>query len=194
MWHPFNCLWVSILWVLLCPGLQVVCRQLGFLSTGAVAYRNVNFGYGNGYMYSLLGIQCWQLEPYITDCVNDWYHLLVPACWPSSPGAGVSCQGEYPYNSLVPRSVWEWDHSPLLSLHSSLDSIATLTQQMIGHKLKTKQTTGDGVLVKRVSTAALSVSLYSPHSPPPHTATTHSHHTLKTTHTHHSWWLQSHWT
>jgi len=92
-WHP---------WYF---GLQVVCRQLGFLSTGAVAYRNVHFGYGNGYMYSLLGIQCWQLEPYITDCVNDWYHLLVPACWPSSPGAGVSCQGEYPYNSLVPRSV-----------------------------------------------------------------------------------------
>jgi len=34
-----------------------------------------------------------------------------------------------------------------------LDSIATLTQQMIGHKLKTKQTTGDGVLVKRLMVA-----------------------------------------
>ena len=40
---------------------------------------------------------------------------------------------------------------PSLSF-SSLDSIATLTNQMIGHKLKTKQTTGDGVLVKKVKT------------------------------------------
>ena len=39
------------------------------------------------------------------------------------------------------------------SLYSpSLDSIPALTNQMIGHKLKTKQTTGNGVLVKKVKT------------------------------------------
>ena len=86
----------------------MVCRQLGFLSTGAVAYRYAHFGYDYNVAgsYLLNGIQCRQLEPYITDCVNDWYYLLVPVCGLNqSPGAGVSCQGEYPYDSLVPRSV-----------------------------------------------------------------------------------------
>ena len=36
---------------------------------------------------------------------------------------------------------------------SSLASIPGLTEQMIGHKLKTKQTTGDGVTVHRVMVA-----------------------------------------
>ena len=34
-----------------------------------------------------------------------------------------------------------------------MDSIKGLTSQMIGYKLKTKQTTGDGVLVKSVMVA-----------------------------------------
>ena len=70
--------------------------------------------------------------------------------------------------SLVLFPDWSGNETAhrLPSLHGSLDSIATLTEQMIGHKLKTKQTTGDGVLVKRVSTAGSSVSLYRPHSLP----------------------------
>jgi succinyl-CoA synthetase beta subunit len=39
------------------------------------------------------------------------------------------------------------------SLSYSLDSITGLTQQMIGYKLKTKQTTGDGVTVNRIMVA-----------------------------------------
>ena len=35
----------------------------------------------------------------------------------------------------------------------SLDSITDLTQQMIGYKLKTKETTGDGVTVKKIMVA-----------------------------------------
>lgn len=40
-----------------------------------------------------------------------------------------------------------------LHLFFSLESIPDLTKQMIGYKLKTKQTTGDGVTVKRVMVA-----------------------------------------
>ena len=42
---------------------------------------------------------------------------------------------------------------PSLSSLLSLDSITGITEQMIGYKLKTKQTTGDGVTVKKIMVA-----------------------------------------
>ena len=46
-------------------------------------------------------------------------------------------------------------HTVIISLLFSLSlaSIPRLTEQMIGYKLKTKQTTGDGVTVNRVMVA-----------------------------------------
>ena len=41
----------------------------------------------------------------------------------------------------------------LSPLYYSLDSVMGLTQKMIGYKLKTKQTTGDGVTVNRIMVA-----------------------------------------
>ena len=55
-------------------GLQVVCRQLGFLSTGAVAYSYAHFGRGTGPIV-LDNVQCRQLRPYITDCANNGLYL-----------------------------------------------------------------------------------------------------------------------
>ena len=43
--------------------------------------------------------------------------------------------------------------SPLYYFNYSLDSVTGLTQQMIGYKLKTKQTNGDGVTVNRIMVA-----------------------------------------
>ena len=43
--------------------------------------------------------------------------------------------------------------SPPYYFNYSLDSITGLTQQMIRYKLKTKQTTGDGVAVNRIMVA-----------------------------------------
>ena len=71
-------------------GLQVVCRQLGFLSTGAVEYRYAHFGRGNGSIV-LDNVQCRQLRPYITDCSNNGLYLHNCGHYED---AGVSCQGE----------------------------------------------------------------------------------------------------
>ena len=71
--------------------LQVVCRQLGFLGTGARAYSFAHFGRGSGPIV-LDNVRCTGLEAYITDCPNNG--LYIHNCR-HYEDAGVSCVGKY---------------------------------------------------------------------------------------------------
>ena len=55
--------------------------------------------------------------------------------------------------SLVHQCSLQHSYLPPSPHHPSLDSIQPLAAQMIGHKLKTKQTPGEGVLVNKVMVA-----------------------------------------
>ena len=75
--------------------LQVVCRQLGFLGTGARAYSFAHFGRGSGPIV-LDNVRCTGLEAYITDCPNNG--LYIHNCR-HYEDAGVSCVGKYIYTA-----------------------------------------------------------------------------------------------
>ena len=66
---------------------EVVCRQLGYLSNGALALSYAHFGSGNGPII-LDDVQCHGLEVYITDCPNAGYYQH--NCG-HSEDAGVHC-------------------------------------------------------------------------------------------------------
>ena len=70
-----------------------MCRQLGFLGTGARAYRYAHFGRGSGPIV-LDNVTCTGLEAYITDCPNNG--LYIHNCG-HYEDAGVSCVGKCVY-------------------------------------------------------------------------------------------------
>ena len=70
-----------------------MCRQLGFLGTGARAYSFASYGRGTGPIV-LDDVQCTGLEAYITDCPSNG--LYIHNCR-HYEDAGVSCVGEYMY-------------------------------------------------------------------------------------------------
>ena len=69
---------------------KVVCRQLGYLSRGALALTSAHFGQGTGPIV-LDNVQCGGLELYLTDC--DSNGLYVHNCR-HAEDASVRCQGE----------------------------------------------------------------------------------------------------
>jgi len=54
---------------------QVVCRQLGFPSTGAEQYYEHTLYDPDTSFIVLYFVNCWQLRPYITDCANHGFFL-----------------------------------------------------------------------------------------------------------------------
>ena len=81
----------------LCVVPQVVCRQLGFLGTGARAYSYAHFGRGSGPI-ALDNVRCTGLEAYITDCPSNG--LYIHNCR-HYEDAGVSCVGKCMYTRPV---------------------------------------------------------------------------------------------
>ena len=71
-----------------------MCRQLGFLATGARAYRYAHYGRGTGPIV-LDNVRCTGLEAYITDCPNNG--LYIHNCR-HYEDAGVSCVGKLYYH------------------------------------------------------------------------------------------------
>ena len=68
---------------------QVVCRQLGYPSIGAVAFRYSRFGQGEGPIV-LDNVRCTGLEAYLTDCPNNGYFIHNCGHYED---AGVRCPG-----------------------------------------------------------------------------------------------------
>ncbi|XP_019854098.1 PREDICTED: neurotrypsin-like [Amphimedon queenslandica] len=73
---------------------EVVCRQLGFPSSGAVAVGLAHYGQGVGPIV-LDNVACSGLETYITDCQNNGYYVHNCA---HAEDAGVQCPA--PHGSI----------------------------------------------------------------------------------------------
>ncbi|XP_064385063.1 deleted in malignant brain tumors 1 protein-like isoform X2 [Halichondria panicea] len=76
---------------------EVVCRQLGYPSSGAIAYQYARYGEGVGPII-LDNVYCSGLEPYLTDCPNNGY--FVHNCG-HYEDAGVRCQPRLPGTNFV---------------------------------------------------------------------------------------------
>ena len=88
---------MRLVWIIMFIGgyliLQVVCRQLSFLGTGARAYHFAHYGQGSGPIV-LDNVRCTGLEAYITDCPSNG--LYIHNCR-HYEDAGVSCVGKCVY-------------------------------------------------------------------------------------------------
>lgn len=70
------------------PDAQVVCRQLGYVETGAIARSSAFFGQGVGPIH-LDNVQCSGSELFLDNCTKSTIHNCIHA-----EDAGVTCGGD----------------------------------------------------------------------------------------------------
>lgn len=92
-------------WGTICDGLwstadaNVVCRQLGYAATGAIAYTDSFFGQGSGPIY-FDDFACLGIESNILNCSNGGLNTI-DGCRGHLDDAGVRCNQGIVYSSSI---------------------------------------------------------------------------------------------
>jgi hypothetical protein len=102
---------------------EVVCRQLGFGSTGAVAYTGSHYGPGMGPVL-LNNLGCTGVESNLTDCSHSAFGVVSSACRTHLYDASVFCPTECPDNMLTCSKGRVDNHQPpCISTDQRCDSV-----------------------------------------------------------------------
>ncbi|KAK7102108.1 macrophage scavenger receptor types I and II-like [Littorina saxatilis] len=83
---------------------RVVCRELGYESSGAEAHSHAHFGRGSGVIL-LDDVRCQGWETELTDCTYTTHGTSMFGSCSHSEDAGVSCNGDNHIVSAISKTV-----------------------------------------------------------------------------------------